>query len=107
MAKQIKIGFDKTPAPVTKQFQQLVDIEGTKLFDDAGNPLYTEESAALTSLTLSDNALSVFVNNENTIIGGGPIPVEEQFKEVSEVSSSLLGVPRAEEQLSLFSDRCC
>jgi hypothetical protein len=104
MAKQIKIGFDKTPAPVTKQFQQLVDIEGTKLFDDAGNPLYTEESAALTSLTLSDNALSVFVNNENTTIGGGPIPVEEQFKEVSEVSSSLLGVPRAEEQLSLFSD---
>ncbi len=104
MAKQIKIGFDKTPAPVTKQFQQLVDIEGTKLFDDAGNPLYTEESAALTSRTQADNSLSIFVNNENTKIGGGPIPIEEQFKEVSEVSSSLLGVPRAEEQLSLFSD---
>ena len=30
--------------------------------------------------------------------------VIEQFKETSEVSSSLLGIPRAETQLSLFSD---
>ena len=107
MSKKIKIGLDKTPAPVTKQFQQLVDIEGTLLFDDAGNPLVTEESAALTSLTLAENALSVHVNNDATQpkeIGGGAIPIEEQFKEVSEVSSSLLGVARAEEQLSLFSD---
>lgn len=32
------------------------------------------------------------------------IKVEEQFGEFSEVSSSLLGIPRAETQLSLFSD---
>ena len=104
MGKRIKIGLDKTPAPVTKTFQQLVDNEGTLLFDDAGNPLVTEESAALTSRTLSDESLSVHVNNEATEIGGGAIPVLEQFKEISEVSSSLLGVARAEEQLSLFSD---
>tara|TARA_B100001063_G_scaffold77483_1_gene71934 strand:- start:313 stop:4071 length:3759 start_codon:yes stop_codon:yes gene_type:complete len=30
--------------------------------------------------------------------------IEEQFKETSEVSSSLLGIPRAETQLSLFSN---
>jgi hypothetical protein len=107
MSRKIKIGLDKTPAPVTKQFQQLVDIEGTLLFDDAGNPLVTEESAALTSLTLSQNSLSVHVNNDGSQpaeVGGGAIPIVEQFKEVSEVSSSLLGVARAEEQLSLFSD---
>lgn len=104
LGRKIKLGFDKVPAPVTKQFQQLVDIEGTLLFDDAGNPLVTEESAALTSRTISENALSIQVNNKNEPGGGGPIKVEEQFKETSEVSSSLLGVPRAEEQLSLFSD---
>tara|TARA_A200000159_G_scaffold154685_1_gene167758 strand:+ start:1285 stop:5589 length:4305 start_codon:yes stop_codon:yes gene_type:complete len=104
LGKQIKIGFDKVPAPVTKQFQQLVDIEGTLLFDDANNPLVTEESAALSSRTVSRNALSIQVNNTPDRPGGGAVKIVEQFKEFSEVSSSLLGVPRAEEQLSLFSD---
>lgn len=102
MAKQIKIGLDKVPAPVTKQFTQLVDIEGSKLFDSAGNPLVTEEEAALSSFTSSANALSVHVNNKP--LDGGTIPVIEQFADTSAVSSSLLGIPRAEEQLSLFSD---
>ena len=62
MAKQIKIGLDKVPAPVTKQFTQLVDIEGTKLFDAAGNPLVTEEEVSLLKFTSSENALSVYVN---------------------------------------------
>lgn len=102
MSKQIKIGFDKVPAPITKQFTQLVDIEGTKLFDSAGNPLVTEEETALTAFTSSESSLSVHVNNKP--LDGGAIPVVEQFPLESEVSSSLLGVPRAEEQLSLFSD---
>ena len=104
MAKQIKIGFDKTPAPVTKVFRQLIDVDGTPLFDDAGNPLVTEDDAVATGTLLANNALSVHVNNSMQPDGGGAIPIEEQFKEFSEVSSSLLGVPRAEEQLSLFSD---
>ena len=102
MSKQIKIGFDKVPAPVTKQYTQLVDIEGTKLFDAAGNPLVTEEETSLGKFTSSANALSVFTNN--TPNDGGSIPVVEQFPATSEVSSSLLGIPRAEEQLALFSD---
>lgn len=100
MSKQIKIGLDKVPAPVTKQFTQLVDIEGTKLFDAAGNPLVTEEEAALTQFTSTENSLSVFVNNDSL----RTIPIEEQFSDTSAVSSSLLGIPRAEEQLALFSD---
>jgi len=100
MAKQIKIGLDKVPAPVTKQFTQLVDIEGTKLFDAAGNPLVTEEEVSLLKFTSSENALSVYVNNDEI----RTIPIEEQFPDTSDVSSSILGVPRSEEQQSLFSD---
>lgn len=102
MGKQIKIGFDKVPAPVTKQYTQLVDIEGTKLFDAAGNPLVTEEEAASGIFTSGENALSVHINNKD--LQGGNVKVAEEFGETSQVSSSLLGVPRAEEQLSLFSD---
>ncbi len=102
MSKQIKIGLDKVPAPVTKQFSQLVDIEGTLLFDAAGNPLVTEEEAALVQFTNKESALSVSMNNQP--LDGGSLRIEEQFPDTSAVSSSLLGVPRSEEQLSLFSD---
>ena len=53
MPKQIKLGLDKVPAPVTKQYVQLIDIEGNKLFDAAGNPVITEEEATLGSFDLS------------------------------------------------------
>ena len=101
MPKQIKIGFDRVPAPVTKQFPQLVDDQGNPLFDVAGNPLFTEEDATLSAFARASNSMPAHVNNF------GPkqaIPVEEQFAETSEVSTTLLGIPRAEEQLSLFSD---
>jgi len=101
MPKQIKIGLDKVPAPVTKQFTQLIDIEGNLLTDAAGNPLVTEDEATLGSFATSSNALSLFLNNLGE---DQSIPVEEKFSETSEVSNSLLGIPRAEEQLSLFAD---
>ncbi len=103
MPKQIKLGLDKVPAPVTKQFTQLIDIEGNLLYDAAGNPVVTEDEAVLGSFARSDSATSIFSNNYNN----SPVvtvPVEEQFSSESEVSSSILGVPRAEEQLSLFAD---
>ena len=103
MPKQIKIGLDKVPAPVTKQFTQLIDIEGNLLYDAAGNPVITEDEATLGSFSTSAGATSIYANNfdNDPVIS---VPIEEQFNETSEVSSSLLGVPRAEEQLSLFSD---
>lgn len=101
MGKQIKIGHDKTVAPITKQFKQLIDIEGEPLFDAAGNKLVTEENAALGIFTNSETALPIFVNNSGV---SEAVKVIEQFPEVSAVSNSLLGVPRSEEQLSLFSD---
>ena len=103
MPKQIKLGLDKVPAPVTKQFTQLIDIEGNLLFDAAGNPVVTEDEAVLGSFSKSASATSIFSNNYNS---DKPIsvPIAEQFSGESEVSSSILGVPRAEEQLSLFAD---
>lgn len=106
MAKQLKIGFDKVPAPVTEQFPQLQDIEGNLLYDTAGQPLLTEEKGELTGFSRAINSTSLFVNNNPNEKSGlaGTVPVEEQFPDVSPVATSLLGVPRAEEQLSLFSD---
>ena len=101
MPKQIQIGYDKVPAPVTKQFPQLVDIEGIPLTDSAGNPLLTEEDAILGSFARAEAALSTVANNTGK---EQSVPIVEQFPLESEVSSSLLGVPRGEEQLSLFSD---
>jgi hypothetical protein len=103
MPKQIKLGLDKVPAPVTKQFIQLIDIEGNKLVDVAGNPIYTEDEAVVGSFSKSDYSTPVYANNydNNPVLS---IPIAEQFSSESEVSSSLLGVPRSEEQLSLFSD---
>lgn len=101
MSKQIQIGYDKVPAPITKDFPQLVDIEGIPLTDSAGNPLVTEEDAVLGSFAKADGALSTIVNNVGK---KQSVPVVEQFPSESVVSNSLLGIPRAEEQLSLFSD---
>ena len=103
MPKQIKLGLDKVPAPVTKQFTQLIDIEGNLLYDAAGNPIVTEDEAVLGSFSKSASSTSIFSNNYNNspIVS---VPIAEQFSGESEVSNSLLGVPRAEEQLSLFAD---
>jgi len=100
---KIKLGFDRTPAPVTKQLTQLVDIEGSLLYNSSGTPLVTDEEITLSAFALSDGATSLHVNN---MYNSPPIsiPVVEQFPETSVVSNSLLGVPRAETSLSLFSD---
>lgn len=65
MAKQIKIGLDKVPSPITKQYPQLKDIFGADLVDAAGNPLRTEEDAVLGVFTEAAQSLSVHVNNNN------------------------------------------
>jgi hypothetical protein len=100
MPKQIKIGFDKVPAPKTLVFEQLYDIEGLPLEDEAGNPLVVEESQTLSSFIAARNALSTHLNNTED----NPVKVVEQFPLESEVSNSLLGVPRSEQQISLYSD---
>lgn len=101
MAKQIKLGFDKIPVPSTTTYEQLYDLNtGVVLRDAEGRPLYTEEESSVGTYGTSARSTSVIVNNPDTT----PLKIQEVFAETSQVSSSLLGVPRAETQLSLFAD---
>jgi len=105
MSKQIKLGFDKVPAPLQKSFVPLYDINsGTPLRDNAGNILYTNEQSESFVFLSEDSSAPVHINNGSDFANINNLAVEEQFAITSEVSSSILGVPRAELQLSLFSD---
>ena len=99
---QIKIGHDIIPIPTVKTLVPLYDIvQGVPLRDSNGNILVTEEEGPVEALSKAENSLSVVVNNEapDTSLG-----IQEIFAETSEVSTTLLGIPRGEVQLSLFSD---
>lgn len=99
---QIKIGHDIIPIPTVRTLVPLYDIvKGVPLQDANGNTLVTEEEGPVEALSKAENSLSVVVNNEAP---GTTLDVVEQFAETSEVSTTLLGIPRAEVQLSLFSD---
>ena len=98
---QIKLGFDKIPVPSVKTLQPLYDIvRGVPLVDANGNTIVTEAEGPLAVLAKAQNSTSINVNNDDVYT----VKIEEQFPETSEVSTTLLGIPRAETQLSLFSD---
>lgn len=101
MAKQVKIGFERVPVPVIDQLQILYDKNtGIPLKSGDGRPLYTNEKSPIKKFGDIKNSLSCHVNNETD----RPAKINEQFPETSQVSNSLLGIPRSETQLSLFSD---
>lgn len=96
---KIKIGFDRKPAQLVDAIVPLFDQDSAQtLQDESFNPLFTKEKKFFDEALKSVNATSIVINNENDV------PVSEAFPNTSEVSNSLLGIPRAEEQLSLFSD---
>lgn len=98
---QTKIGFDKIPVPSIVTTVPLNDIlTGEALVDEGGTRLVTETNAAVAEIARSDKATSA-VLDPATIT---PIPIEEVFRETSETSTTLLGIDRAEVQLSLFAD---
>lgn len=100
---QIKIGFDRIPIPTSKTFVPLYDIvKGVPLRDSNGNVIVTEDEGPVAALAKAENSTSVVINN--AVIENTELDVIEQFAETSQVSTTLLGVPRAEVQLSLFSD---
>ena len=63
------------------------------------NPVDSSALSGVTSLEVDINRGSTRLINSDNVLR-----IEEAFKESSEVSSSLLGIPRAETQLSLFSN---
>ena len=98
---QIKLGFDRIPIPATTKLEELKNFPtGETLRDRTGNLLYTEVETPLAERAKVKNATSTFINNDED----NPVKIEEQFPATSEVSSTLLGIDRAETQLSLFSD---
>ena len=99
MPKQIKLGFDRTYSPKIGTFEPLFDISGTQLRNENNEFLFTEEIASLKAFYFSNKSLSVHVNDIKKFV-----KVVEQFPETSQVSSSLLGIPRSEELLGLFAD---
>ena len=93
------IGFDRnTPQEVKVESSLFDSITLAKLTDAAGNDLFTDTNITFLDTITSANATGV------VLAAGSTVKVEEQFPESSSVSASLLGVPRAETQLSLFSD---
>jgi len=98
---QIKLGFDRVPVPTTTRLEELKNFPtGETLRDRTGNILYTEVDTPLKERAKVKNATPVYVNNDEDYV----LKIEEQFPVTSEVSSTLLGIDRAETQLSLFSD---
>lgn len=107
MVKQTKLGFDKTTAQERLTDKPLVDVRGNFLRDQNGDFLFTEEKETPSAFFKPQNSTSTVVNNAATPDlepFTGSIPVKEVFPEVSEVSSSLLGIPRLGKQQSLLSD---
>jgi len=103
---ETKIGFDRDAAQLVETDVIIKDVlSGTNLQDQSFNDLTTPDESFFAATLKSGNATSIVANNDtNQGTEGGPIKIAEQFPEQSETSSSLLGVPRAETQLSLFSD---
>jgi len=101
MPKQIKLGFDRIPVPATDNLEPLYDFTTGNLLQSAeGGNLFTEVVSEVGGFSTASNATPVHINNDLRI----PLNIAEQFPETSQVSSSLLGIPRQERQLSLFSD---
>lgn len=93
------ISIDATKPQKVSSLVPLFSTDGFPLEDDFGNALVAESSIALVDRIQASVATLV-----NITAGTKPLKVAEIFPTTSEVSNSLLGVPRAEQQLSLFSD---
>ena len=95
------IGLDANKPQKVSSLVPLFSTIGEPLTDDFGNLLVAEAEIALVDKIQAENATRV---NITPNVKPFFLPIEEQFPLVSEVSNTLLGVPRAETQLSLFSD---
>jgi hypothetical protein len=96
---KINVGNERKPVPKITEFVQLVDVvTGESLIDRNSNPLVTQAKVPVRSQASASRASSLVVSNDKVV------KVREVFPEASEVSISLLGIPKSETQLGLFSD---
>lgn len=93
---------------------QMISYRGSALYNESGSPLIAEKDVYYPPDYLADNATAVVLDPEsyekyglstgNIFRKGRPaaLPIEEQFREESAVSRSLLGINRAETQQGIF-----
>lgn len=105
--KQTKLGFDKNFAQKREVDEILVGVRGNLLRDQNGDFLYTKDEKAPPAYFTPEKSVSAVINNEYTPElqpYEGSLATIEQFPTLSEVSSSLLGIPRIGKQQSLLAD---
>ena len=93
---------------------QMISYRGGALYTESGSPLIAEKEVYYPPDYLASKATAIVLDPEsfesdglslrNNFRKGRPaaLPIEEQFKEGSAVSRSLLGIDRAETQQGLF-----
>jgi len=93
---------------------QMISYRGDALYTESGSPLIAEKQVYYPPDYLASNATAVVIDPESFELDGlsknnkfrkgrpAALPIEEQFKEGSAVSRSLLGIDRAETQQGLF-----
>ncbi len=105
--KQTKVGFDKNFAQKQEVDRPLVGVRGNILRDQNGEFLYTKDEEAPPAYFAPEKSMPSLINNRATPDLEpyfGSIAIEEQFPLLSEVSTSLLGIPRKGKQQSLLAD---
>jgi len=97
--------INSTTVEVNDKIRGLGIPDGTRVSKVFGSRLILNNAVDSSVLSGTSN-LTVDISRASTrlIKSDNILKVEEAFKESSEVSSSLLGIPRAETQLSLFSN---
>jgi hypothetical protein len=115
MAKY-RIKAQKTGPRTYEKELQMISYRGSSLFSDEGNTLISSKKVYYPPDYLSKGGVSVVMDSEsynkdglsvaNKFSRGRPaaLPIEEQFREESEVSRTLLGIDRAEVQQGIFDD---
>ncbi len=113
---QYRIKAQKTGPRTYKKELQMISYRGSALFSDEGNTLISTKDVYYPPDYLSKGATSVVLDPEsyekdglstrNIYRKGRPaaLPIEEQFREQSAVSRSLLGIDRGETQQGIFDD---
>lgn len=106
-------GQSTAPGTFEKELQ-LVAYRGTPLFSDEGNSLTSVKRVPDPRDFLASSSTPVVVDSESYAKTGvslenkfgqrdpAALPIEEVFNEVTEVSSTLLGIPRGETQQGIF-----
>lgn len=113
---EYRLKADKTGPRSYKKELQMISYRGEGLSSDEGNVLIGENDVYYPKDYLASSATPVVVDSKsyleegfsfsNKFSKGTPaaLPIEEQFKEETEVSKTLLGINRAETQQGLFDD---